>query len=98
MNPCRRAFGSCRDGAVTSSLTPSVGTDIGVGVLAAQHLGTGRRARARCPSLQDVLLEEAGSIVTIQIDDGKVNAFTEELLSSLSEALEFAVARDRVAG
>ena len=44
-----------------------------------------------------MLLEEAGSVVTIRIDDGKVNAFTEELLSSLSEALEFAVARDRVA-
>ena len=39
-------------------------------------------------------LEEAGSVVTIRIDDGKVNAFTEALLSSLSEALEFAVARD----
>jgi enoyl-CoA hydratase len=45
----------------------------------------------------DVLLEESGSVVTIRIDDGKVNAFTEQLLSSLSEALEFAVARDRVA-
>jgi enoyl-CoA hydratase len=45
----------------------------------------------------EVLLEEAGSVVTIRIDDGKVNAFTEQLLSSLSEALEFAVARDRVA-
>jgi enoyl-CoA hydratase len=45
----------------------------------------------------DVLLEEAGSVVTIRIDDGKVNAFTQELLSSLSEALEFAVAADRVA-
>ena len=44
-----------------------------------------------------MLLEEAGSVVTIRIDDGKVNAFTEQLLSSLSEALEFAVARDRVA-
>ena len=31
----------------------------------------------------------------IRIDDGKVNAFTEELLSSLSEALDFGSAHDR---
>ena len=44
-----------------------------------------------------VRLEEADSIATIRIDDGKVNAFTEGLLLSLSEALDIAVARDRAA-
>ena len=34
------------------------------------------------PESSDVLLEEAGLVVIIRIDDGKVNAFTEELLSS----------------
>ena len=33
----------------------------------------------------------------IRIDDGKVNAFTEELLSSLSEALDFALTQKRAA-
>ncbi len=45
----------------------------------------------------DVLLEEADSVAIIRIDDGKVNAFTEELLSSLSEALDFALAQNRAA-
>jgi enoyl-CoA hydratase len=44
-----------------------------------------------------VRLEEADSVATIRIDDGKVNAFTEELLQSLSEALDIAVDRDRAA-
>ena len=44
-----------------------------------------------------VRLEEADSVATIRIDDGKVNAFTEELLWSLSEALDIAVARGRAA-
>ena len=43
----------------------------------------------------DVLLEETDSVAIIRIDDGKVNAFTEELLSSLSEALDFGLAHDR---
>jgi enoyl-CoA hydratase/carnithine racemase len=45
----------------------------------------------------DVLLEEADSVAIIRIDDGKVNAFTEELLSSLSEALDFALTQKRAA-
>ena len=42
-----------------------------------------------------VLLEEADSVAVIRIDDGKVNAFTEELLRSLSEALDIALAHDK---
>lgn len=34
-------------------------------------------------------------MATIRIDDGKVNAFTEELLLALSEALDIAISRDR---
>jgi enoyl-CoA hydratase len=45
----------------------------------------------------DVLLEEADSVAIIRIDDGKVNAFTQELLGSLSEALDFALTHDRAA-
>jgi len=45
----------------------------------------------------DVLLEEADSIAIIRIDDGKVNAFTQELLWSLSEALDVASAHDKAA-
>jgi enoyl-CoA hydratase len=45
----------------------------------------------------DVLLEEADSVAIIRIDDGKVNAFTQELLGSLSEALDFALAHDKAA-
>ena len=45
----------------------------------------------------DVLLEEAESIAIIRIDDGKVNAFTQELLGSLSEALDAAFAHDKAA-
>jgi len=44
-----------------------------------------------------VRLYEADSVATIRIDDGKVNAFTEDLLQSLSEALDLAVDRDRAA-
>ena len=44
-----------------------------------------------------VRLDEADSVATIRIDDGKVNAFTEDLLQSLSEALDLAVDRDRAA-
>jgi enoyl-CoA hydratase len=43
----------------------------------------------------DVVLQETGPLATIRIDDGKANAFTEELLSALSDALDTAVARDR---
>jgi enoyl-CoA hydratase len=45
----------------------------------------------------DVLLEEADSVAIIRIDDGKVNAFTEQLLTSLSEALDFALTHNRAA-
>ena len=44
-----------------------------------------------------VLFEEADSVATIQIDDGKVNALNEDLLSGLSDALDLAVAQDRAA-
>lgn len=44
-----------------------------------------------------VRLEEADSVAIIRIDDGKVNAFTEELLRSLSEALDSAIDQDRAA-
>jgi enoyl-CoA hydratase len=44
-----------------------------------------------------VLLEEADSVATIRIDDGKANAFSEDLLSALSDALDVAIARDRAA-
>jgi enoyl-CoA hydratase len=45
----------------------------------------------------DVVLEEADSVAIIRIDDGKVNAFTEELLRSLSEAIDIALAHDKAA-
>ena len=44
-----------------------------------------------------VQLQEAGDVATIRIDDGKANAFNEELLSALSDALDVAVAQDRAA-
>ena len=44
-----------------------------------------------------VRLQEADAIATIRIDDGKANAFNEELLSALSGALNVAVAQDRAA-
>lgn len=43
----------------------------------------------------DVLLEEIGAVAIIRIDDGNVNALTEGLVSSLSDALDTALARDR---
>jgi enoyl-CoA hydratase len=49
------------------------------------------------PESSDVLLEEADSVAIIRIDDGKVNAFTQELLRSLSEAIDYALAHDRAA-
>jgi enoyl-CoA hydratase len=44
-----------------------------------------------------VLLQEADSVATIRIDDGKANALSEELLSELSDALDAAMARNRAA-
>jgi enoyl-CoA hydratase len=44
-----------------------------------------------------VRLQEADGIATIRIDDGKANAFNEELLSALSGALTVAAARERAA-
>jgi enoyl-CoA hydratase len=44
-----------------------------------------------------VAIQEADSIATIRVDDGKVNALSEGLLSALSEALDVAIARDRAA-
>jgi len=40
-----------------------------------------------------VLLEEAGPLSIIRVDDGKANAFNLDLLSMLSDALEIATAR-----
>jgi enoyl-CoA hydratase len=45
----------------------------------------------------DVLLEETDSVAIIRIDDGKVNAFTQPLLRSLSDALDIAMAQDKAA-
>jgi enoyl-CoA hydratase len=47
------------------------------------------------PESSDVLLEEAESVAIIRIDDGKVNAFSKELLSSLSEAFDLALAHHK---
>ncbi len=44
-----------------------------------------------------VQLQEADDVATIRIDDGKANAFNEELLSALSDALDLAMAQDRAA-
>jgi len=44
-----------------------------------------------------VQVQEADDVATIRIDDGKANAFNEELLSALSDALDLAVAQDRAA-
>jgi len=44
-----------------------------------------------------VEMEEADDIATIRIDDGKANAFNEDLLSALSDALDVAVERDSAA-
>ncbi|HEY5384768.1 MAG TPA: crotonase/enoyl-CoA hydratase family protein [Acidimicrobiales bacterium] len=44
-----------------------------------------------------VSFEEAESVATIRIDDGKANAFNEGLLSALSDALDVAIAQDRAA-
>jgi enoyl-CoA hydratase len=60
-------------------------------------LDTKERERNDVSAFSAVQLDETDSVATIRIDDGKVNAFTEELLLSLSEALDVAVARDRSA-
>jgi enoyl-CoA hydratase len=44
-----------------------------------------------------VVLGEADDVATIRIDDGKANAFSEDLLSALSDALTVAIAQDRAA-
>jgi enoyl-CoA hydratase len=44
-----------------------------------------------------VQLQETDSVATIRIDDGKVNALSEELISALSDALDGAIAQDRAA-
>jgi len=44
-----------------------------------------------------VSFEEAETVVTIRIDDGKANAFNQGLLSALSDALDVAIAQDRAA-
>jgi enoyl-CoA hydratase len=49
------------------------------------------------PQTAVVQLLESDGIATIRIDDGKANAFNEELLSALSNALDIAVAQDRAA-
>jgi enoyl-CoA hydratase len=43
----------------------------------------------------DVLLEEIDSVAIIRIDDGKVNAFSQSLLRSLSDALDIALAQHK---
>jgi enoyl-CoA hydratase len=49
------------------------------------------------PQTAAVSLQEADGIATIRIDDGKANAFNEELLSALSDALDVAFAQDKAA-
>jgi enoyl-CoA hydratase len=49
------------------------------------------------PESAVVRLQENDDIATIRIDDGKANAFNEELLSALSAALDTASAQDRAA-
>jgi enoyl-CoA hydratase len=43
----------------------------------------------------DVLLEETDALAIIRIDDGRVNAFTQPLLRSLSDALDIVLAQDK---
>jgi enoyl-CoA hydratase len=45
----------------------------------------------------NVLLEDTGSVATIRIDDGKVNALSQELLTALSDALDVANERSQAA-
>lgn len=44
-----------------------------------------------------VLFEEADSVAIIRMDDGKVNALGQEMLSALSDALNVAIAQDSAA-
>jgi enoyl-CoA hydratase len=49
------------------------------------------------PDTASVALQESDAVATIRIDDGKANAFNEDLLSALSDALDLAIAQDRAA-
>jgi enoyl-CoA hydratase len=49
------------------------------------------------PGTASVSFDEAESVATIRIDDGKANALNEGLLSGLSDALDVAIDQDRAA-
>ena len=49
------------------------------------------------PGTASVALQESDAVATIRIDDGKANAFNEDLLSALSDALDLAIEQDRAA-